>query len=264
MAAYHTERVRGKGEFSDNRECDYGPADLLATLFNLSRTYSSLFEVAMYPVSTVWSKDDWEVFNTRPFFPDAEAEFDQWLRDRLEDTAIQEQTLTSILKGLGILGDTKPHKPCWVTWWGRFKPYLSNGNDWWRIVGQMPPREGEWLLLLAYPMDHAKPLRMPTQLDAGWHGLHFPSPPDADHGCAMEVCGGATGAGHIVEEYVHGAIKLDVDYWVNADRVAPFRVPGRRDLTAGIHLEDRRRHWDKLRANYPSTAAWMADPLNYP
>jgi hypothetical protein len=74
-----------------------------------------------------------------------------------------------------------PFEPAWAVRWRDFEPYRSDRAEKWLAVLGMPnlhtDRSPRCLILLKYTLSAASVLVRPTQLDADWFPLHFPSPP---------------------------------------------------------------------------------------
>jgi hypothetical protein len=130
---YHITKVRQGAEFltdanETNRRSAVHPNHRLVTVFNVSGVYTELQAVAEYPISDVWTLENWQVFNNHPKFPLTREAYSDWLTGRLSSNGKYEQSLGAILKGLAIFGENSPYRPCWVTKWSSFEKYKDDAG----------------------------------------------------------------------------------------------------------------------------------------
>jgi hypothetical protein len=153
--------------------------------------------------------------------------------------------------------------PFWVTLATPWRKRVSQSPmDWCESVGLIKDSSKipAWMMVVQYPVRRAEPLICPTQLEAGWYGRHFPTPP----GCPK------TKGGRVVEgraevfskvdyralpEYLHAPIHLFVQDWLTAE--LPI-LPVTRTVGNLIDLErDRAAHWKALCDEFAGTGGWM-------
>jgi hypothetical protein len=150
------------------------------------------------------------------------AELQRWLDVNLlgQPTPSQETFIDAILNAMNHHRKIAPWQPTWVTTWSKLKPHVSAGAArWLEVLGVNRTPFPRWIILMAYSVGDAGTLVRPTQLDAGWYGAHFPSPPQA----ALRV------GGHPMDlqpppnpeeprpEYIHVQTDHSVQHWRNAD-----------------------------------------------
>ena len=153
-------------------------------------------------------------------------------------------------------------KPTWVALWEQFKAHVSSGpNVWLQVLGLADTYSGapRYPLVLVYPAHKVGTLLRPTQLDAEFNAMHFPSPP-----VAPVTAGGFTmdraaipGSREPLSEYLHEPrLHSAVDWNLGGQLTGPTNV-----ATNSVSLIDaRRRHYQRLRSKYPAIPdLWMRD-----
>ncbi len=151
--------------------------------------------------------------------------------------------------------------PVWVTREKEWRKQTSaSAAGWCESVGVCRP-EACWMAVIAYPARRAGQLIRPSQLEAGWFGRHFPTPPSCSRETGGRIVDGrpaiALKPDHCsLPEYIHAPIRLKVDDWRRAGFPVLDTV-----VTAGVHTRlvgDREAHWTALKREFPGLAAWMA------
>ena len=149
-----------------------------------------------------------------------------------------------------------PYQPVWATGWTEF----SSGDwqqpeRWPQMLGMRAnndrPVSPSWLLLLRYPAREAGQIVRPTQLDAGWHPAHFPIPPSAPTGHAMDL-DHTQRDHHPLPEYIHQQMDHTPAHLVACARVEaapPMPLP-----------TPQLRHYRLLENLYPDVPAWTQRP----
>jgi hypothetical protein len=179
---------------------------------------------------------------------------DQFLTQEI-DGKDPEPLIRRVISGLNAYRKEGHYHPSWVTYWEDFRPHLNEGaSRWARVVG-VDIEAGHWVLVLRYPVRRAGTVARPTQLDAGWHANHFPSPPmvaPAVGGFAMDLH--AVFARRLVPEFIHDQVDHELEDWTSAGRRLERTKP-----EPGCTLEEaRERHHILLTSAYGSTVSnWM-------
>lgn len=148
--------------------------------------------------------------------------------------------------------------PAWVTLWQTVAPYYESFRQSPRelldFLGMQTPLGASpfFILVLRYPVRDAGRLVRPTQLDAGWNGNHFPSPPSKPlirGGCALPRLE-KFHTGPFVPEFLHAWIRLKPSYVVDVLKVDE-------DSHADLDLL-RNRHRTRLQQQFPDLPPdWM-------
>jgi hypothetical protein len=153
--------------------------------------------------------------------------------------------------------------PAWVTLWEPWRRRVGlTADDWCNAVGlakgmrQMPT----WVVPLMYPVWRAKRLIRPTQLEAGWYGRHFPTPPSCTASSGGRVVEGRESVFsakdyRALPEFIHAPVELVVQDWIATGMpVLPLSgiVGDATDLK-----RDRDGHWTSLRREFASVDDWM-------
>jgi hypothetical protein len=167
--------------------------------------------------------------------------------------------LSAILKTMAQLRTAHPFEPTWATLWADFAPQgqLPPSNRWLDVLGVALPAKvvtyTTWLLVLRYEVRRVGQLVRPSQLEAGWYPEHFPIPPSADWGHAMDLGDQHPLPPLPLREYIHRQIEHRAE-----DLVAIARV----ELTAlpGLLPSRQARHLDRLAGQYRDTREWPNFP----
>jgi hypothetical protein len=122
--------------------------------------------------------------------------------------------------------------PTWVARWHEFEPSLDAGPQRWAQVMGLKYDTPRRLIPLKYRARRSGGLVRPTQLDAGLHPYHVPSPPnhpgEGSQGHPMDLSP-PNGQGKLIDEYIHQEIPHEVADWVEAGRKV-----GRLDVQNGV------------------------------
>lgn len=145
------------------------------------------------------------------------------------------------------------HNVWWATDWPWFaRDVLGDGPDRWAEAIGTHRKSNRWLAVLKYEFaDTGRAVYRPTQLDAGRYPLHFPTPSNSLAGHPMDI-GDATNYPALPREFIH----LPLASLGEANVVAVEKTT--RESAAFDLAEARRRHRERLAANYPGlNGAWM-------
>ena len=155
--------------------------------------------------------------------------------------------------------------PYWVARWDPWRKCVNgSAADWCESVGLSKKRTQTptWMAVVRYPVRRASRLFCPTQLEAGWYGRHFPTPPECRCHHGGRVVEGRPSvfsdpSRFALQEYIHEAIPLYLSDWLAAGfPVRPTTgLVGREELLE----RDRSAHWGTLTREFPDTGKWMAD-----
>jgi hypothetical protein len=190
-----------------------------------------------------------------------------WLRDCLEGQpqGEVEAFLKSVFEAtntyrVSVAGGR--HQPVWATTWSALEPHLGGGPDrWLEVLGIARSGFPRWLVVLAYRVSEVGTLARPTQLDAGWSGFHFPSPPRAplSTGGHPADLGTPAASASVLPEYIHSQIHYRIEYWVEAGRLIGQTTRPTPDDVAS----QRWAHHRRLCACYgpAHVKSWMAEPV---
>lgn len=191
-----------------------------------------------------------------------ETEVARWLDSRLTNSqSSQRETdgfIESVLEALSQNRRTRPHHPVWATSWERFRAFQNEPAErWTALVGV--PREfaGQYLFVLRYSVSEAGTVVRPTQLEAGWNAVHFPSPPvlvAREGGRTMDLSPEGPPL-RLTPEFIHEEIDFRVEHWVFGGRLIK-----RTNGSVGVQLPaHRERHREALvrRYGYKSIREWM-------
>ena len=187
-------------------------------------------------------------------------QINQFYEDRLRnpDLGVRDRTVDAILHAVYL----SERHPTWAARWDRFIGRIdATPESWLEAVGIPRATFPRWILALRYTADEVQQLLRPTQLEAGWFGYHFPSPPgSADAGGhAMSL---AERDGNlrlpILPEFVHPRVRFRWQHWKAAGRMCDVttRVGGPVYRLA-VYRAD---HYEDLVAEYGSEAisGWLA------
>ncbi|MSV28119.1 MAG: hypothetical protein EXQ52_05170 [Bryobacterales bacterium] len=115
-----------------------------------------------------------------------------------------------------------PYEPAWAMAWEDFAPHSKKGaNIWWKLAGIKLDRFPVWLAAVKLRAYEAGELFRPTQLDAGWNGFHFPSPPNivVDSGGHPVDLRRRDPYREVVSEYIFQQSRLESGHWVAAGKL---------------------------------------------
>jgi hypothetical protein len=158
--------------------------------------------------------------------PAAEAvtdeQIDRFFEERLRnsDPAIRDGTVETILRAIYLSG----RRPTWAAPWHKFFARIDyTPESWLQAVGIPRATPARWILVLRYTASEARPLVRPTQLEAGWFGYHYPSPPGdsaGPGGHAMSLRERmADQRLELLPEYIHARIPFLLSHWIAAGRL---------------------------------------------
>jgi hypothetical protein len=153
-----------------------------------------------------------------------------------------------------------PRHPTWVGKWHEAEHLIdrSDANTWLQAMGLAPLNvESQYMMLLRYPASRpGLSLRRPTQFEAGWFALHFPSPPCASvnrGGFALLVDTDRIDATYLVSEYVHPEIDWQEGDVLEIEATRPGPVADLQTV--------RNNHLKRLQAEFGDLLlTWMTDP----
>jgi hypothetical protein len=187
-------------------------------------------------------------------------EIHKFYKDRLRnpDPEIRDRTVDAILHAVYL----SERHPTWATRWDHFMSRIdATPESWLEAVGVYKETYPRWILVLRYTAGEARPLVRPTQLEAGWYGFHFPSPP----------AGSAEAGGHamslrerdgnlrlpLLPEFLHARVRFGLSHWKAAGRMCDVttRVVGPMDRLAAR----RAAHYGDLAAAYGQEDAWLKE-----
>ena len=164
--------------------------------------------------------------------------------------------LAALLEFMNRYRRSTAFQPVWATGWTEFSSGEWQQPERWqqmlgvRADGNQPVRPS-WLLLLRYPAREAGQIVRPTQLDSGWYSAHFPTPPSAPTGHAMDL-DHARRDRHPLPEYIHQQMDHTPAHLVacaRMDAASPVPPP-----------PPQRRHYRNLERLYPDVPAWTQRP----
>jgi len=187
-------------------------------------------------------------------------QINQFFEDRLRnpDPEIRDRTVDAILQAVYL----SERHPTWAARWDRFIGRIdATPESWLEAVGVPRATYPRWILVLRYTADEAQQLVRPTQLEAGWFGYHFPSPPagSADAGGHAMSLGERDGNLRlpILPELVHARVWFRFRHWKAAGRMCGVttRIVGPMDRLAAY----RDAHCEDLAAEYGQEviAGWL-------
>ncbi|MEA2337645.1 MAG: hypothetical protein QOE82_1652, partial [Thermoanaerobaculia bacterium] len=135
------------------------------------------------------------------------ARIKDWVNEQMVETN-WEAFIEDVLENLWPNKNADRAELCWATTWNTLEAVADEEAHRWAEVVGIPVEEGDWLILLRYPVRRTGTLVRPTQLDAGWNALHFPSPPTTpltSGGHPMDL-GDGTCHASIRSEFIHQQI----------------------------------------------------------
>ena len=240
------------------------PRTQVATVLNLSgleRIYAEAWKTFRIPEFRMY--DVTSPLNSQ--------QVNDFLSPRLTDPAQREPFLQAIFRALRRYRNSpkveRRIRTCWVAEWKALQPFLdSNIPERWSQAVGVPSDDAAWLAVFRYPL-HGRgkeiPLFRPTQLDAGWYGHHFPSPPGAPlekggHAMYLAQDGAPVAPRDLVPEYLHAQIDFTMAQWRAAGGLL-----GMARRVGGDLREQRRGHWTLLQETYGNApiATWMLEYL---
>ena len=180
-------------------------------------------------------------------------QINQFYEDRLRnpDPEVRDRTVDAILHAVYL----SERHPTWAARWDGFMDRIdASPESWLEAVGIPRATFPRWILALRYTADEAQQLVRPTQLEAGWFGYHFPSPPagSADAGGHAMSFGERDGNLRlpILPEFVHARVWFRFRHWKAAGRMCGVtrRVVGPVDRLAAYRAD----HYEDLVAEYGS------------
>jgi hypothetical protein len=188
-------------------------------------------------------------------------QINQFYEDRLRnpDPEIRDRTVDAILHAVYL----SERHPTWAARWDRFVGRIDDTPESWLEAAGIPratyPR---WILVLRYTADEAQQLVRPTQLEAGWFGYHFPSPPAGSADAGGHAMSLAERDGNprlrLLPEFVHARVRFRWQHWKAAGRMCEVtrRVVGPMDRLAANRAD----HYEDLVAEYGSEviSEWLA------
>lgn len=180
----------------------------------------------------------------------------RWFDQRLTSPGKIQFWVNTILETLAARSKHAPYQPSWCSTWESVR-HLENEppETWFRAFGVRSQFSGHWLVMLRYRVREVGTLVRPTQLEAGWYSLHFPSPPHASlaaGGHPVELENGVQG--ELIPEYIHRQISHTWNHVVRVARTDDITDPDVHDVRQSHHRRLRARYGDgKIRS-------WMADP----
>jgi hypothetical protein len=150
--------------------------------------------------------------------------------------------------------------PSWVTLWKKWLVRVGDSaNDWCDSVG-LAKDPARWVAVVTYPVHQAKRLICPTQLEAGWYGRHFPTPPLCCTGKGGRVVEGRpslySAPNHtLLPEFIHAPVPLSLSNWLASG--FPVRSTSRPVGSPAVLRPDREGHWHGLDREFGDIKAWM-------
>ena len=182
-------------------------------------------------------------------------QINQFYEDRLRnpDPEVRDRTVDAILHAVYL----SERHPTWAARWNGFMDRIdATPESWLEAVGVPRATFPRWILVLRYTAGEAQQLVRPTQLEAGWFGYHFPSPPagSADAGGHAMSLGERDGNVRlpILPEFIHARMWFRFRHWKAAGRMCGVttRVVGPLDRLAAKRAD----HYEDLVAEYGSEA----------
>lgn len=189
-------------------------------------------------------------------------EISRWIDGILQGAPREkiEQFVATVLDIMNKYRQAYPFQPTWATTWSAFEAHERHGPDRWLQVLGMPKPAPRWLILLRYPVREAGTIARPTQLDAGWQGYHFPSPPQAPlfvggHPMDLRIFPKPTS---LLPEYIHKQIDHPLYHWTNLGGKI-----GRTQASSREELSSQRKVQHELLASIYGRAvySWMPNPI---
>jgi len=168
----------------------------------------------------------------------------------------------------GYLEKREPHGPIWAALWSKWFDRVNRmrAESWASATGLCKLTPPNFLAILKYPADLGNPLIRPTQLEAGYFGRHFPSPPCASAGHGGRIVQGRSGNMNTnptkaLREFIHPPIQWTEHEWVASG--LPVIETAFAVGAAGELASDRSGHWSDLCHEFGQApvSTWM-DPAN--
>jgi len=164
--------------------------------------------------------------------------------------------------------ERRPHGPVWAALWEKWFERINRlrAESWGCAMGLCKPQPPHWLVILKYPVDLAGTLVRPTQLEAGYFGRHFPTPPCAGTGNGGRIVHGRNGQSNTnptkaLREFVHLPMRWTEHEWI-ASRLPVIETAV---VVGGVNQLrlDREGHWTDLCYEYGpnQVSSWM-NPAN--
>ena len=166
---------------------------------------------------------------------------------RVQDSGGERRLIAGFLEAQRKHLDEKQEAaPVWVTRWDEWRQRIDpqRPETWAEAVGLRKPFARRPLIVLCYPVSHARLLVRPSQLDAGQMGRHFPSPPHCPIGGGGRVVQGGGSSENALVEFIHAPVPWTLGHWEAAGLPVAFtQVPIGQDSTLRA---DRDQHWQVL------------------
>ena len=182
-----------------------------------------------------------------------------WLDEKLMAHSLtapaQHPFLKALVRHMSATRVSLPYEPSWVTTWSAFES-LAGGDPrrWQPLVGVPPRNTPRWLLLLVYPVWMTDLLVRPSQMDAGWFAEHFPPPPVAGRGLAMELH--PSEIHRRLPEYIHA--RVDFRPWLDNPKFSPIHACAPLDGQPAHDLPGAQSaHLSELISRYGLEPAWI-------
>ena len=149
--------------------------------------------------------------------------------------------------------------PFWVTLWDSWQQRVGKSTDDWCASVGLCKDSPVWVAVVRYPVRRVRLIR-PTQLEAGWYGRHFPTPPDCSLGEGGRVVDGrpqvfSRTRYQPLKEYLHAPIPLFVEDWIVT--LLPCLRTTQPIGQVPFLERDRIGHWNGLTNEFSHTPEWM-------
>lgn len=145
----------------------------------------------------------------------------RFLNEKLQDDEQQRNFIEQVIEAMNFyFEEVAAYHPTWVTTWEAFESQAKLPAIYWsEAVGVYKSNYPRWIIVLRYKACEAQDVVRPTQLDAGWHPYHFPSPPQSSAkqgGHSMDLNVDSLPSAKLLPEYIHPQIKHSIQHWDNA------------------------------------------------
>jgi hypothetical protein len=198
-------------------------------------------------------------------------DYTERIRSLMEESADDQSSTCdvafSVIHLLSIRHRIEPFEPTWAFPWEELRQIVLEKQG--KSIEELSPEEwcesvgicaapGDWIAIMKYPFKASNRLIRPTQLDAGRHSFHFPSPMSVSTPC----CGHPVWLAHppdsaktfLLQEYIHQTLPVQPE-----DVVAVKKIHRKTPSQSGSLKQWRKEHWLAMQKKFADLESWMHD-----